>query len=270
MPTEQQEMQKLELLKKYKDLLDASIITEEEFNEKKKELLATKLDSQPNSSNTQNNNSGNRTTTDNTSNAKFTRQTSSTEDLLRYLNNQQKGTSQQQPQYQQQHQQQQTPKEESKPQTPMQGTGAYGMKWYNFIVKFALIANMILNGIGGVIVFLGLHYGSEGSLVYDVYPNLRLLDVFYGLSMVGLAILAFNARQALYWNKKKGPMLLLALHILSAVVSVAYNQMVLRIIGASIENMSLQSNMSGTIIGSIALAIINYFYFKKRKDMFTY
>lgn len=270
MPTEQQEMQKLELLKKYKDLLDANIITEEEFNEKKKELLATNSNTQTNSSNSQTNHSDNRTTNDNNPPTKFTRQTSSTEDLLRYLNNQQKGTSQQQGTNQQQQQQQQASKEENKASTPMQGTGAYGMKWYNFIVKFALFANMILNGVGGVITFLGLHYGTDSSLVYNVFPSLRLLDVFYGLAMVGLAILAFNVRQALYWNKKKGPMLLLTLHILSAIVCVAYILMVSRILGTSLENINLQSNVSSTIIGNIALTIINYFYFKKRKDMFTY
>ena len=269
MPTEQQEMQKLELLKKYKDLLDASIITEEEFNEKKKELLATKLDSQPNSSNTQNNNSGNRTTTDNTSNAKFTRQTSSTEDLLRYLNNQ-KGTSQQQPQYQQQHQQQQTPKEESKPQTPMQGTGAYGMKWYNFIVKFALFAAFALNAINGISFFFGLQYGSNGSLIYNVYPNLRLLDIFYGLSMIALAIMCLITRQALYWYKKKGPTLLLTLQLLNVVISIAYLSIFSSILETSIKEINSQSNLSISIIGTIILAIICHFYFKKRKDMFTY
>ena len=270
MPTEQQEMQKLELLKKYKDLLDASIITEEEFNEKKKELLATKLDSQPNSSNTQNNNSGNRTTTDNTSNAKFTRQTSSTEDLLRYLNNQQKGTSQQQPQYQQQHQQQQTPKEESKSQTPMQGTGAYGMKWYNFIVKFALFAAFALNAINGISFFFGLQYGSNGSLIYNVYPNLRLLDIFYGLSMIALSIMCLITRQALYCYKKKGPTLLLTLQLLNVVISIAYLSIFSSILETSIKEINSQSNLSISIIGTIILAIICHFYFKKRKDMFTY
>lgn len=264
MPTPQQEMEKLELLKKYKDLLDANIITEEEFNEKKKELLATKPSSQPNSSNNQANHSGKGASNYNNSTVNSGSKTSSSSDLLRYLNNQQKGTSQQQ------QQQQQAPKVESNAPAFKQEMGAYGMKWYNFLVKFALIASAILNIISGIMAFLGLHYNGEANLVYTVFPNLRLLDIFYGLALIGLAIMAIATRQALYWNKRKGPTMLCALYVLNAIFSVVYTLGVSRILEASIVEIGLQSDVVIPIVVSVTMVIANYFYFEKRKDMFTY
>lgn len=125
---------------------------------------------------------------------------------------------------------------------------------------------MILNAITAITYFTGLVYGDSADLVYRVFSELKIIDILYGVVLIGMCVLAFVTRSALSGYKKNGPILLCVLYIVGAVSSVGYV-----VIVSAITNIS---SMNATIIASVAtsvvMVIVNYVYFSKRKDLFVY
>ena len=191
------EIENLELLKKYKELFDTGIITEEEFNAKKKELLATDSNVQPNRTAEQKTEINEQQSTDNSEN----QEKPAEKELSRVCHK--CGY----------------PLTSSQQVCPHCGTQAtaeketevYGMKWYKFLIYFSLFASAVLNAISAIMYFKGASYGDSADLVYDAFPGLQAIDVVCGMAFIGLAIMALVTRSALYWNKRKGPQLICAL-----------------------------------------------------------
>lgn len=214
----QRESENLELIKKYKELYDTGAITEEEFNEKKKQLLSPPSE-------------------DDVESKTPKKEQHVVEDI-----------------------------EDDNYFSTEKETVTYGMKWYKFLIYFALFASAIVNVLSAISHLTGSQYGTDSKLVYSAFPNLRALDVLFGMVFVGLAILSLVTRNALYWNKKKGPKLLCAIYAINAVINIVYPLIVSTIIETPLMDSSIWTS---SIIG-FAMVIINYFYFKKRKDLFKY
>lgn len=249
------EMENLELLKKYKELFDAEIITEEEFNAKKKELLSVHSHDLPDHSNESQTEINQQPRVD-----PLPRQGQATEfKSTRTCHN--CGCSM------------------SSMQTSCSNCGArliiqdeaaeYSLKWYKFLVYFLLFASAFLNAVSAIASFTGITYeiyGVSADLVYGAFPGMKLVDVLFGVATIGMAIMALITRHALEWNKRKGPRLLCALYVLPGVLNVLYTVAV-----SAITKVNMYDGyMILVLVGGIVMAIINYIYFKKRKDMFKY
>ena len=252
--TVQDEMENLELLKKYKELLDSQIITEEEFQSKKQELLNTPQQVQsppPPVSVATDEKPVQRVSvvpaTPPPSEPEFTSKCVKCRYPLTAF-------------------QQVCPKcgtkvgEESLPSRKL------GMKWYNLLVYFILFVSAAGNALSAVLYLTGKVYGDYADLIYDKFPQMSIVDLFFGIICLGLSILALVARQQLYWNKKKGPFLVCLIYAINACVGIVYAVL------ASIVVKELLVTPSIVImsISQIILVFANRVYFKNRKDVFTY
>jgi len=249
------ELDNLELLKKYKELFDAEIITEEEFNAKKKELLTAHSHDLPDHSNESQTEINQQPRVD-----PLPRQGQATEfKSTRTCHN--CGCSM------------------SSMQTSCSNCGArliiqdeaaeYSLKWYKFLVYFLLFASAFLNAVSAIASFTGITYeiyGVSADLVYGSFPGMKLVDVLFGVATIGMAIMALITRHALEWNKRKGPRLLCAFYVLPGVLNVLYTVAVSAVTKVTMYN----GYMVLVLVGGIVMAIINYIYFKKRKNMFKY
>ena len=122
------EQDRIELLAKYKDLLDNQVITEEEFNSKKAELL-------------------NDIPT-------FSSKSDSDKSYEKKSSNQKSDGSK-----------------------SSEDTYKPPMKWYKFLVGFALIAGSILNALSGILAIAGAQYDGAAELVYRAYPDMQAVDI---------------------------------------------------------------------------------------------
>ena len=142
------------------------------------------------------------------------------------------------------------------------------MKWYKFLIFFALYATAILNIIGGVSQLTGTVYSVTGISASDVYAyygqGLHILDIVMGILMIGIAVFAIFVRFQLAGYKKQGPKTLLVLYVINLVVSLGYSLAV----GAITSVNVMDSSSVGGLVISAVMIIVNYFYFKKRAHLF--
>lgn len=139
-----------------------------------------------------------------------------------------------------------------------------GMKWYNFLIYFSLFAGAAVNAVLAILYFTGAIYLGNSETVYDVFPAMNVLDIFYGLALVGLAIMGFVVRSSLKAKESVGPKLLCALYILSMVIEILYILIGSSVIGESMFDFTIVIS----IITDIVMIIANGIYFKNRKHLF--
>ncbi|MBO4468352.1 MAG: zinc ribbon domain-containing protein [Clostridia bacterium] len=157
---------------------------------------------------------------------------------------------------------------------------ALPMNWYKFLIYFMLFASAALNVISGIMYITGSVYsiyggsGANAEEIYRYFPNLKTVDIIYGLFALCCAGLAIYARFALAGFKRNGPALVLAVYAVAAVANLFY------VIGfnAALGEVSqyIQSEMSQfttsmitSLIVSVVVAILNLVYFNKRKHLFV-
>ena len=152
----QNEMDTLELLKKYKELLDAGILTEAEFQEKKQELLA------------KNERKAGQARMNTGANAEEPAETVQAEPELtrvcRECGYPLYSTQQVCPQCGA------SAVEKEKPKGP-------GMKWYYFLIYFSLFAGAVSNTIMAIVYWTGAMYEGHADLVYGQFPENTLSPV---------------------------------------------------------------------------------------------
>ena len=145
----------------------------------------------------------------------------------------------------------------------------YPMKWFKFLIYFGLFVGAIANAAFGVLYLTGFIYdissGEEGvhELVYAFFSNLKTVDVVFGVLFIALAVFGIYTRFRLAGYKKNGPACLIATYAASAIISFAYMLIVCIILG------DFSDSDFGSIVTSIAMIVLNYIYFKKRKSLFT-
>lgn len=151
----------------------------------------------------------------------------------------------------------------------------YPMKWYKFLIYFALFAGAIGNGFSSISYLTGSiwrSYQVTGASLYDVLPAMKVFDMLYGVVLIGLAAWSIVTRSHLAKKRINGPFYLLVLYAANAVFSLVYTL-------AAAANLTgyTGKNMFGSMIGkiipslavSVAMVVVNYLYFDKRRSLFT-
>ena len=157
-----------------------------------------------------------------------------------------------------------------------------GMKWYKFLIYFWLYAEVIWAIFCAIMYCTGWIHGESRQATYGETPFLQAVDTFYGLAFIYFAFATWGTRKALSWNYRKGPRLFCTLYIQKAVAATLHT--LLPLIGMFVFDynnfwVGLLITL-GLIIASpfitisfyfnIIVAIVHYFYFKKRRNKFTY
>lgn len=146
------------------------------------------------------------------------------------------------------------------------------MKWYKFLIYFALIAGAVLNLANGIMMVTGGIYSvqtggqSTADLVYSMYGvSLKTVDMFYGIVLFAIAVLAIMARNKLANYKNDGPKFLYLVYGISLGVVLVYNILVGAITGVGIFNVTTITQL--VIQGIMIYA--NIVYFNKRSHLFV-
>lgn len=142
------------------------------------------------------------------------------------------------------------------------------MKWFKFLIYFALFAGPILNFINGFSMLTGAQYGADAEMVYAVIKGLRFFDILCGVILIGLAVFGIITRFQLSGYKYHGPRMLTILYAGIAVYDLIY------IVGLNIimpDAVLAQLDFAstyGALAGSVVFIFVNHIYFKKRSHLF--
>ena len=147
--------------------------------------------------------------------------------------------------------------------------GGYSMRWYKFLIYFALFASCILNALSGLGLVTGLIYGDGRELVYLVFGSLRIVDLIIGIAMIALAVFDIVVRQRLAHFQSNGPRSLLMLYVASIVVSLLYLILATAIVGDWLLSSDTISQYATNIIIAVVMILVNNLYFKKRASLFV-
>ena len=146
------------------------------------------------------------------------------------------------------------------------------MKWFKFLIYFALFAGPILNIISGVRALTGSQYGDDADLVYRVLPGMETLDKFYGIMLILVAIFGLVTRFMLAGFKKSGPPMLYVMYALNVLILLIYTFGTKSVISHSTTTVDLSSATAsaiGSAVFSVVMIALNVVYFNKRKHLFV-
>ena len=148
---------------------------------------------------------------------------------------------------------------------PAQELQPCGMKWYKFLIYFALWAGAIVNLIDSLQFFTGSILGDDVEILYAYYPLLKVLNLAFALILVTYAVFAIYTRYRLAQFRRNGPACLYALYIAQFVFALLVQVVTSLILGEWLEGYSFVANflVFGLILG------LNMKYFRKRKHLFV-
>ena len=154
-----------------------------------------------------------------------------------------------------------TPKQA--PPKRLQHTEDRPMKWFMFIVYFQLIIVPFFQICSGIANIGGFLPYEDADLVYLAFPDMRTLDVLYGLAAIAEAVCFLFARHWLVKGRKKGIKWYLFTWLASDAVSFLYALLAFAIIGVFDKSELL------VFVFGIVYFILNKIYFDKRAEMFS-
>lgn len=145
------------------------------------------------------------------------------------------------------------------------------MKWYKFVIYFALIIGDIYMACNAINTMTGNIYGMEDvSILYETFPTLKSVDIVFGIIWIAYAFGAFYVRKQLVGFKSNAIKLFLIYIALVPIVSTLYTVIQIRITEISFSDIEGgASSIIGEWLGVIVCVVLNYIYFNKRKHMFT-
>lgn len=166
-------------------------------------------------------------------------------------------------------------------QPPLATAGAnpLPMKWYKFLIYFALFLST-LSGIGTAIMYINgtVYSPASAEAVYELYGSaLHGWDMFFAFSQLVFAFLALVTRFRLAAFKKNGPTLVYLSYAIPAIVAVLYTMAVESIISnnpyineaaKSMLTDSMTDSLPASIAISLAMIVLNMKYFTRRKHLF--
>lgn len=159
--------------------------------------------------------------------------------------------------------------------TPAEPIVQHPMKWYKFLIYFSLFFGALINFVFGFnyitggIYFVQSNGEFSADMIYGFYGGgLKALDVIYGILMIALAVFGIYARSRLAKYKSNGPMCIYVLFWAGAGLTLLYNIALIAVTGLNSSEV-FNAQVSGSIGVSVGMALGNYFYFKKRKDLFV-
>ncbi len=150
----------------------------------------------------------------------------------------------------------------------------FPMKWFKFLIYFALFVSAIASIFTATQYLTGSHYTDVyGNIVadqvYATFPSMKALDMVMAFLYVGFAALAIWARFALASYKKKGPTLLYLMNILSVVATVIYAFASASITGSEDVLLTAVIECVINVIYCLIWVGLNMVYFKKRAELFV-
>jgi len=144
-----------------------------------------------------------------------------------------------------------------------------GLKWAHFLGYFALWISALVNIYSAVSYFTGAQYellGTTAERVYETFGNgLKYADLFCGIGLVAIAVLAAMAATAIVRYKSTAGTLLGWAYVLNAIVPLAYLTMFSTVVGVN----AFTAKAVVSIALSLAFVFINKIYFDKRKHIFV-
>ena len=155
---------------------------------------------------------------------------------------------------------------------------ALPMKWYKFLINFALFFSVVLNANSGVQLINGDQYRDGNvdmsGLVYSQFGALKTVDVVAGIVMIAFALFTLYVRSRLAGYCKNGPKMLLLLYILGFAYTVLYTAAVyitLASYGVSLNivDFLLTGSVTVAVVDGV-MFVINLEYFRNRKHLFVF
>ncbi len=157
--------------------------------------------------------------------------------------------------------------------TPEQPIVQHPMKWFKFLIYFALFfgafANLVLglNYISGGIYPVQTNGQVTADMVYGFYGGgLKTLDVFYGVIMVAIAGFGIFTRFRLSKYKADGPKCVYIIYASGAVSTLIYNIALFAVNG--LNQIFTVSSITSLVVSAL-FVFLNYRYFTKRKELFN-
>ena len=145
---------------------------------------------------------------------------------------------------------------------------APGFGWYNFVVKVQLWLSMLVSLTNGTRFIRGGNF-DDPSVVYNLFPGIKPLDIVFGIFSFGLVVFTFYTRTLLKRFDAKGPKYYIAIIIINAFEPCLYNiacSAITKIpFGQITDTGPLFIRMGLTVL----LAAFNIYYFNKRKNYFS-
>jgi hypothetical protein len=139
------------------------------------------------------------------------------------------------------------------------------MKWYKFVIYFQLILGPLMLLSTAVQQMTGIVYGESADLVYATFPQLKTVDIIYGVILLGIAAFALYVRHTLTEYYENAPKLLIIYYLAQPAVALLYSLYVSSIV----PTMDMSVAYPSIIIG-IVLSIVTYVYFSKREELFIF
>lgn len=161
------------------------------------------------------------------------------------------------------------------PQIQVNPVQNHPMAWFKFVIYFQLFANAVIMLYNAASGFFGLGYGDDAALIYMLCPELKAVDVIYGIVCLCFAVAAILVRQRLAHYKKNAPTLYLGFVGAVLASSLLYTFAGIAVLSwvspyavkASIA--TLAGSIMGTVLSAAIFLPLNYIYFKKRRELFV-
>jgi len=110
--------------------------------------------------------------------------------------------------------------------------------------------------------------GHSSVLIYQIAPEIEIVDKVSGILMIFVAALAVWARFSLKAYKKSGPRILYSIYICNLIINVVVT-IWSSAIAANHANMIFSGNLITATVLPLVWLIINVTYFSKRKELFV-
>ena len=142
---------------------------------------------------------------------------------------------------------------------------ARGMRWYQFIIWFYLYASAVIGVLVGVGEITGVVYLDMAETFYTLFPMLQVVNVFFGVMQILLAVIALYVRRQLARWKGMAPRFLLMYQIFCLVYYAAYLAGTSLVLG----ELAVDCLAGGYILLQLLLLVVNGIYFHRREEMFN-
>lgn len=144
----------------------------------------------------------------------------------------------------------------------------YGISWMKVLLYFTFFATAIVNFFSAIWLFTGFTYGEDLPYIRLNFPELRALDIVYGVFALILAAGAVFVRFRISGLKRDAMKWYMILFISGLIIGYIYLCVYAAIVGVSPAEVIADEIGSDTT--SIVIFVINYcVYFKNRKCVFV-
>ncbi len=137
--------------------------------------------------------------------------------------------------------------------------------FYYFLIYIQFIFMPFRNLLTAVTNATGLVYGGDSKIVFEQYPNLKIVSWAYAIILIGIFVFAIYTRRALVRYDANSPKLLTYYYIINFVTSIAFDVYL-----ACTSTYYFQKGTLLRAVGYVILVFISYRFIIKRKELIEY